>query len=246
MVAKKSKVKSKNLKVNNKETKISRPSVKTTKSQTNETNFAIPFYNSERFTQLSEKIVNFKPNRWFYIILVIVGIALLLVYKKELIIAGMVNGQPISNIELQLRLNKQYRSQVLDQMVTEKIIMDEAIKNNAVPSASDIDNKISQIETQVGGAQALDSLLTQQNQTRASIREQIKLPLAMEKLYGKEATVSAAEVESFIETNKSYLKASDSASQAIEAENILKQQKLSQISAQKFQELKQKAKIQTF
>lgn len=207
---------------------------------------AVPFYNSEKFMGLSEKITNFKPNRKFYVVGVIILIAILLVYKKELIIAAMVNGQPISNIELQLKLNQQFRAQVLDQMVTEKIIMDEAAKNNAVPTEADIDKKIADIEAQVGGAQALDSLLSQQNQTRASIRGQIKLPLAMEKLYSKEATVSAAEVENFITTNKDYLKATDSASQATEAEGILKQQKLSQISAQKFQELKQKAKIQTF
>lgn len=216
-------------------------------SRTNvETTPSIPFYNSEKFMGLSEKITNFKPNRKFYVVGVILLIVILLVYKKELVIAAMVDGKPISNIELQLKLNQQFRAQVLDQMVTEKIIMDEAAKNNAVPTEADIDKKIADIETQVGGAKALDSLLSQQNQTRASIRDQIKLPLAMEKLYAKEATVSAAEVENFITTNKDYLKATDSASQALEAENILKQQKLSQISAQKFQELKQKAKIQIF
>lgn len=241
MALKKSKVKSQKSKTD----KTVKTSSRIAKSVV-ETTPSIPFYNSEKFMGILEKITNFKPNKKFSVIAVIILIAIVLVIKKEIIIAAMVNGQPISNIELQLKLNQQFRAQVLDQMVTEKIIMDEAAKNNAVPTDTDIDQKIAEIEAQVGGPTALDSLLSQQNQTRASIRGQIKLPLAMEKLYGKEATVSAAEVENFIATNKDYLKASDSASQATEAENILKQQKLSQISAQKFQELKQKAKIQTF
>lgn len=226
--------------------KKSKTKNKVVKTQPAQSNFTIPFYNSDKFMKLSEKIVNFKPSRKFYTILIIAGLVLLLAYKKELLIAAMVNGQPISNIELQFKLNKQYKSQVLDQMVTEKIITEEATKNNTMPTEADIDKKIAEIETQVGGAQALDSILSQQNQTRSSIRDQIKLPMAMEKLYEKEATVSASEVQNFIETNKDYLKATDSASQIKEAENILKQQKLSQISAQKFQELKQKAKIQIF
>lgn len=248
MAVKKSEIK--NPKVNKKaivaSSRTSRSSAKVSKTQTEENGFKIPFYNTERFMKLSEKIVNFRPNKIHYILLVVAGLILLLASKKELIIAAMVNGQPISNIELQLRLNQQFRAQVLDQMITEKIILDEAAKNNAIPTDADIDKKIAEIETQVGGAQALDSLLTGQGQTRASVKKQLQLPLALDNLYAKEATVSADEIEKFLEANKDFLKASDSASQAKEAENTLRQQKISQISAKKFQELKLKANVKIF
>ena len=160
--------------------------------------------------------------------------------------AATVNGSPVTNLELQARLNKQFRTQTLTQMINEKIILSEAAKNNAIATDSEVNKKISEIEASVGGAQSLDALLAQQGQTRDSIRQQIRLQLSIEKLYTKDATVSAEEVSKFIEQNKDQLRASDSAGQQKEASDNIKSQKLSQIFSQKFQDLKTKAKVQIF
>ncbi|MCL5784826.1 MAG: SurA N-terminal domain-containing protein [Patescibacteria group bacterium] len=189
---------------------------------------------------------NLKSSKTFYLILIIAGLLLLAIYKKNWFVAATVNGSPITNLELQSRLNQQFRTQTLNQLIDEKIILGEAAKKNVVVTETDIDKKISEIEAQVGGAQALDSLLAQQGQDRNSIKQLIKLRLIVEKLYTNEATVSAEEVNSFIEQNKNQLRATDSAGQEKEAYDAIKSQKLSQISAQKFQELKQKAKTQLF
>ena len=194
----------------------------------------------------SDKITNYRPSKRDYIILVIVGLLLLASFKKSWFIAAMVNGAPVTNPELQMQLNQQFRTQTLNQMVNEKIILDEARKGGAVPTEAEIDQKIAQLETSVGGKDTLDSLLTQQGQTRTGLRSQIRIQLAITKLYDKEATVSADEVSKFIESNKDQLKASDSAGQEKEATDALKQQKLSQIFNQKFQELRTQAKIQIF
>ncbi len=203
----------------------------------------------------SEKAINFRKSKALYILLIAAGLLLLFIYKKNWIVAAMVNGSPVTNLELQTRLNKQFRSQTLTQLINEKLILAEAAKNNATVTETDINKKISEIETQVGGAQALDSLLSQQGQNRDSIRQQIKLQLSIEKLYAQEATVSAEEVSKFIEENKqslpSYdgkdqLSASESAKLEKEATDVIKSQKLTQIFSQKFQELRTKAKIQIF
>ncbi|MBI2338529.1 SurA N-terminal domain-containing protein [Candidatus Daviesbacteria bacterium] len=189
---------------------------------------------------------NLRSSKIFYIVLIIAGLMLLAIYKKNWFIAATVNGSPVTNLELQIRLNKQFRTQTLNQLINEKIILGEAAKNNAVASDAEVNNKISQIETQLGGAQSLDSLLSQQGQTRESIRQQIKLQLSIEKLYANEATISAEEVSAFIEQNKEQLQATDSAGQEKEAAEAIRNQKLSQLFSQKFQELKTKAKVQTF
>lgn len=189
---------------------------------------------------------NFRSSKKFYIVLIIIGLLLLAMLKKNWFVASLVNGSPISNLELQMRLNRDFRSQTLTQMINEKIIMQEALKNRVVVTEADIDKKISEIETNLGGAQNLDTMLAQQGQTRASIRQQIRLQLTIEKLYASEATVSAEEVTKFVEQNKDQLRASDSAGQEKEAQDALKSRKLTQIFSQKFQELKAKAKIQTF
>lgn len=193
-----------------------------------------------------DKFKNFKSSKKFYIGIIILGLLLLAVYKKSWFVAALVNGTPVTNLELQTKLNQQFRTQTLNQLVNEKIIMSEASRNAAIPAEQEIDQKITDLETSVGGAEALDSLLAQQGQTRVSLRDQIRVQLAITKLYEKEATVSAEEVSEFIEQNKDQLRATDSAKQQQEAFDAIKNQKLTQIFSQKFQELKEKAKIQIF
>ncbi len=194
----------------------------------------------------SQNLLDFKKSKKLYLIILVLGILLLAVYKKSLFIAAIVNGAPITNLELQAKLNDQFRTQTLNQLVNEKIIMNEAAKNGALPTPQEVDQKIADLEKSVGGKDTLDSLLAQQGQTRSGLKNQVLVQLAITKLYDKEATVSGDDVSKFIDSNKDQLKATDSAGQTKEATDSLKQQKLSQIFSTKFQELRQKANIKIF
>lgn len=189
---------------------------------------------------------NIRSSKKFYLVILILGILLLAVYKKSWFIAAMVNGSPVTNLELQMKLNNQFKAQTLNQLIEEKIILDEASKNNAIPNETEIDQRIKELEIQVGGSQTFDGLLSQQGLTRSTLRNRLRLTLAISKLYEKEATISAEEVTKFVETSKNQLQATDSAGQEKEAYDNLKNQKLSQIFSEKFQELRKNAKISIF
>lgn len=206
----------------------------------------IPFGKVNNLLNKLTSFKNFRSSKKFYVVLIIVGLILLANFKKGWFVAAMVNGSPITNFELQMKLNQQFHTQTLNQLINEKIILDEARKNNAVVQDTEINNKIQEIETSVGGTKAMDDILSSQGQDRNSIKNQIRLQLSIEKLYSNEATVSAQEVDKFLETNSAQLRASDSASQIKEAADLLKQQKLSQIFNEKFQSLRQSAKITIF
>lgn len=210
------------------------------------TEVIVPFKPVNDLLTKFDSFKKFRSSKMFYVVLIALGLLLLIVYKKNLIIAAMVNNSPVSNLELQTRLNEQFRTQTLNSLINEKIILSEAARNNVVVTAGDIDKKIAEIEANIGGAATFDQLLSQQGQTRASIRQQIKLQAIIEKLYEKEATVSAEEVTEFVEQNGGQLQATDSAGQQKEAYGIIQNQKLSQIFSQKFQELKAKAKVNIF
>ena len=195
---------------------------------------------------LPERIISFRPSPKVYIILLIALGLLLAFYKKEWFVAATVNGTPITNLELLAKLNQQFRGQTLNQMINEKIILDEARKSNIAVSDSEIEEKLQELENQVGGAEVFESLLAQQGQTRNSVKQQIRLQLIIEKLYQNEATVSAQEIDQFLQTSSESLQATDSAAQRKEAQDLLKQQKINQVFSQKFQELRQSAKIQIF
>lgn len=194
----------------------------------------------------SQKVTDYKSSKKIYFVIIVLGLLLLAFYKKNWFVAATVNGVPVTNLELQSQLNNQFRTQTLNQLVNEKIIMQEAAKMGAVPTAAEIDQKIAELETNVGGKETLDNLLLQQGQTRESLRSQLKVQIAVTKLYENEATVSAEEISKFLTENSSLLQATDSAGQQKEAEDSLKQQKLSEIFTQKFQELRQKANIKIF
>lgn len=195
---------------------------------------------------LPERIISYRPSRKVYIILLIAGILLLAFYKKGWFIAATINGAPITSLDLLTRMNQQFRTNTLNQLINEKIILQQASKNNISVSDEEINSKIGELEKQVGSAQVFESLLSQQGQTKNSIKQQIRLQLIIEKLYQNEATVSGSEVDNFIKTNPQALQATEEASQRKEAADTLKQQKLNQIFSQKFQELKQKADVKIF
>lgn len=189
---------------------------------------------------------NIGSSKWLYLALALLVVGVLAFYKKEWFVAATINGMPITNLELQQKLNQQFREQTLNQLINEKIILGEVKKEGVAVSDLDIDAKISELEANVGGAEVLNNLLSQQGQTRITLRDQLRLQLSIAKLYDKEATVSAEEIASFLEQNRAVLQATESAAQEKEAEQTLKQQKLGQIFQQKFQELRQKANIKIF
>lgn len=195
---------------------------------------------------LPERIISYRPSRKIFIIILIAGALLLAFYKKEWFIAATVNGTPVSSLDLLIRMNQQFRTQTLNQLINEKIILQQASQNNISISEQEISSKIGELEKNVGGAQVLESLLSQQGQTRSSIRGQLRLQLMIEKLYQNEATISAYEVDNFIKTNPQALQATEEASQRKEAADTLKQQKINQIFSEKFQQLRQKADVKIF
>lgn len=206
----------------------------------------IPSDSANFLLTLPEKIISYRPSRKTYIIVLIAGLLLLALYNKSWFIAATLDGQPITTLELFSRMNQQFRTQTLNQIINEKMILMEASKKSVIVSSSEIDQKLKDLENQVGGSEIFKSLLAQQGQTRDSLKEQLRLQLIIEKLYQNEATVSAEEIDQFLETNQALLTSTDSAKQRIEAEESLRQQKISQIFSQKFQELRQQAKIQIF
>lgn len=194
----------------------------------------------------SSKIEKFKKNKFVLIGIAVIIIALILAYKKGLLVAATVNGSPITTLEVLQREDAQLHKQMVDQIITERLILGEATKKNIKISSQEIDTEIVGIEKQVGGADALNSLLTQQGQTRADLIKNVTIKLSLEKLYSNEASVSAEDIAKFIEQNKEQMQSSDEAGLAKEATDYLKSQKLNQVFTQKLQELKTAANIKIF
>lgn len=191
-------------------------------------------------------IIGYQLIRRDYIIILVLGLALLAYYKKSWFVAATVNNQPISSIEINQKLNTLYKEQVLGQIINERILQQEADKKGLVIAKTQIDEKIKKLEEQYGGSETLNSILAQQGMTREDLRSQTKVQLIVEKLYGDEASPSEEEIVKFMQDNKDTPEATNEAKFRQIAQEQTKQEKLSKIFAEKFQALKQSAKIQIF
>lgn len=189
----------------------------------------------------------------FYRSKIVIAIAVLIVlgvlyYAKGLIVVAVVNGEPLSRIELTKELQKQSGKQVLDAMVTKSLIYQEAAKKNISISDSEVNDEVKKIEKNVEQqGQKLDDLLSLQGMTRNDLKDQIKIKKMVEKLAGSNISVTDKEVEDYMKANK--IEITDETKKA-ETINSVKQQLIQKKSNDKIQvlieELKSKAKIQYF
>lgn len=189
---------------------------------------------------------NFLNAKALTIILLVVVLGALVYWKKSWFIAATVNGSPVTSLELQQRLNHDFRQQGLQDLVDERLILQEASKNSAVPSQDELEKKYLEFSQTYGGPEEFEKLLSAQGQSKDSLLRRIKLNLALDKMYAGQATASSQEVDEYIRVNRSLLKATTSAEQRAEAEQAIKGQKLLRIVQEKFQELKDRAVIDIF
>lgn len=182
-----------------------------------------------------------KPNKKQVVVaLILVVIVGALYYFRSVFVAATVNGHQISRVELIKELEKEGGSQALDALITKRLILDEAKKQNIKAEKADIDKQIVTIEEQLKAQdQTLESALAVRGMTRQDLEDQLEVQVLIQKLLEKEVTITDEEVDTYIKENKS----TDSKDIVKET---LKQQKL----ADKFQTwidgLKTNAKINYF
>ncbi|MBI3385426.1 SurA N-terminal domain-containing protein [Candidatus Gottesmanbacteria bacterium] len=174
-------------------------------------------------------------------------IVLLLVLKNpKLFLAAIVNNQPITTWEFNQSLQKRFGARLLDQMIDERLIHSEALKQGVTVSSAEVDQKIQAIETQVGGKDGLNQLITSQGLNLEDLRTQIRLKLLVDKMLSKSVIVTEQEVKDFISKESQSLPATDSASQKKFVEETIKQQKLSEAFQSWYKNLRDKAKVYKF
>lgn len=165
-------------------------------------------------------------------------------YKNRFVVAT-VNGKMILRSELNQRLMAQYGTQTLEGLIGEKIIFENGNKQKVVISQKDIDDRIAEIEKSLGGMK-LDEALKLQGMTRADFVNRQKIQLTIDRMFNKDISVSATEVDEYINNNSTYLTASEPAQKRIEAETAVKNTKIEQKFMEWFNKTKEEAKIFRF
>ncbi|MEI8096587.1 MAG: hypothetical protein WCG73_00560 [Candidatus Moraniibacteriota bacterium] len=190
-----------------------------------------------------------RTTKSFVVVIVLFAVALgVLYFYKGIFIAATVNGSPISRMSVISELEKKAGKNILDTMITKKLIQDAIKKSGIVVKSEDIDAEMKKIEEQVtaqGGT--LDEALTGQGMTLAELREQIVINKELEKILEDKVIVTDDEVTQYLATSKAVPpKGTNSEDMKNQVREQLKGQKFSTEAEKWVSDLKAKAQIDYF
>ena len=143
------------------------------------------------------------PKKLLLVFVVLILLLGAIYFSKRFFIAASVNGKSISRLTVIKELEKQGGKNVLETIITETIIRQEAEKRKIGVSQKEIDEEMKKIESNVvSQGSTLDQALQNQGMTKTVLIEQIKIQLMLQKMAGANITVSEKEIEDFISASK--------------------------------------------
>lgn len=178
------------------------------------------------------------------VLLAVVAVYLL----KSWFVVALVNGQFITRPAFESAMEKQDGKQILENLVTEKLLEQDAAKKGISVSQSDVDSQVKKIDQQLASqGQTLDQALAARGMTKADLEDQLKLQTLLQKLLANDIKVSDTEVSDYIDKNKDTLPTGESDDQLkATVKQQLEQQKLTTAAQALVQKLQQQAHINYF
>lgn len=175
------------------------------------------------------------------LLLVLAGV----LYKRYQgwIFVARVNSKPISRWELTQRLTNRFGEQTLEALIGEKIILAEAQKQGIKVNAEEISAKISELEKNLKGTTSIDEALKIQGISREEFNNQVKIQLSIDKMFGKEVSVSAQEINEFVMANEKAMSATTEAERIEQAAAELRNNKINQKFIEWFNQAKASATV---
>lgn len=186
------------------------------------------------------------PRMWVGAAAVLVVVLLFLF--KGIFIAALVNGQPISRLQVINQLEKQNGKQALSNLVVEDLIMQEAQNRHIGVSQSDIEGQVKKIQdTLKTQGVTLNDALAARGLTQQDLVDQIKVQTLLNKMVGSSVKVSDADVQAYIDKNQDSLPKDLSDVQLkAQVRQQLQQQQLQDKTQTFIADLQKKAQIQYF
>jgi foldase protein PrsA len=180
-------------------------------------------------------------------IIVIIALAVLVYFCKGLLIAATVNGSPISRLAVIQELEKTSGKNLLDSLITEKLIQNEADAKKITVSSEEIAGEIKKIEDQiVAQGSTIDKELVAQGMSMDDLKKQVMLQKEVEKLVADKINVTDEEVAQYIKDNAISIPEGQETTNVAQIKNQLKSQKLNTEGSSLIATLKAQAKVNYF
>jgi parvulin-like peptidyl-prolyl isomerase len=191
-----------------------------------------------------------KYARYLIVIGIVVLIGLFAYWKKDWFVVGVVNREPITSVEFYQGLKAKHGEAVLREIIRDKLILQEARRQNVRVTQEDVDKKFQELEGRYGGAEGLAAALEQNNLTEQAVRDSFRILISAEKILDSKTQVSEEEIDKFIKDNPDDINVAgtdDKKGPNREAiSEQLKQSKFDSEYAKWYAELEEKASILEF
>lgn len=196
----------------------------------------------------TSKVKKMSAKRKISILVALLIIGAVLYLSRGLILAASVNGEFIYRPTVISELEKRGGKQELDSLVTDRLIAQEAKKQNITVSEDDLNTEIKKISESVKAqGQDLDTLLTMQGMTQADLKKQVSTQKIVEKILADKVKPTDQEIADYTKTNKDSLPKDKTPDQIKElVTSQLTQQKLSSEFQIWLEALKKNASIKYF
>lgn len=204
---------------------------------------------SEKETTMN---VNVAPRKLFVILALIVLLGGLLIIGakkyKSIIIAGKVNGKPITRWELEKALNARYAKSTFDDLAGNVLVQQLTAQNQVTVTDDEVNKEIDATTQRLGGKEALQATLDRMGYTNTRFQDEMRIQVLVKKLAEKviKVEITDDEIMKFFQDNKTLFpkKTFDEAKEDIR-QNLLQQKTQQQFTAW-FQDQKKKASIQSY
>jgi foldase protein PrsA len=122
-------------------------------------------------------------------------------------IVAVVNGQPITKDALvdRLLVKSTVGQQVLETMIVELLLDQEAKKKGIEVKQEEIAERIDRVKKELGTKEAFDEYLLRQDVTEAGLPGRVRVKIMVEKLLGGRVQVSDDEIKRFYDRNRDVL-----------------------------------------
>ena len=121
---------------------------------------------------------------------------------KYLLVPATVNGSPIFSWKYVKSLHQTAGTQVIDQLVVEKLITQEAKKQKIEISQEELDLEFERLELQFESVGGLDAFLSSQGLKKKDINDQVILNLQVQKIVSESVSITDEEVDAYYQENK--------------------------------------------
>jgi foldase protein PrsA len=198
-----------------------------------------PLENSKLLTLLGSKTA--------MILAAVFVIGASLYYAKGFFIAATVNGTPISRYAIVTELESMYGGDMLENLIVEQLIKDEAMEQGVYATEEEINNEIDVISEQVNTqGQTLQSALIAEGITMSDLRDQIAVQKSLEKLLADEIAVTEEDALQYITENEIEYTEEEKADLIQQVQEYLGQQALNTKASELIERLKEEATINYF